>query len=305
MGSRGGGSYLSARDSRLLREEARRRLEQSHIDAEVNSYLQQELAGFNDRDTDKVNRYLEQIEHALEERMEPVDHLLFGGSVAKHTYVDGLSDIDSLVVLSDESLADMSPANVREKLRDTLTRCLPQGEIREIRVGKMAVTIEYRDGTEIQLLPAVQRAGRISISSADGGSWTEIRPREFASRLTESNKRQGGAVVPAIKLAKAILANRLREDSPSGCHVEALAVAAFSDYSGPRTPKAMVTRLFERASSDVLRPRRDVTGQSLYVDEELGSANSPARRSLSRSLRQLGEMMSRSQSIADWRALFE
>lgn len=304
-GSGGGGSYFSARDVEVLREGARRRLEQSRIDAEVNSLLQQELASVNDRDADKINRYIDEIEAALQGRIRALDRLIFDGSVAKHTYVDGLSDIDSLVILNDESLAGKSPAEVRDQFRETLVRYLPQRDIQDMKVGRMAVTIKYRDGTEIQLLPAVQSDGEISISSADGNSWIRIRPRLFAQELTVVNKRQGGAVVPAIKLAKAILANKLGDRSPSGYHVENLAVAAFRDYSGPRTPKEMLVRLFERASDDVCRPIRDVTGQSPHVDESLGPPDSLRRRELCRAFQDLSKMMSGSRSISDWRSLFE
>lgn len=306
MGGRGGGSYLSARDLEALREEARRRLDQSRIDAEVNSFLQQELAGFNDRDVDAINRRLEQIEISLEGAIESIDRLLFGGSVAKHTHVDGLSDVDSLVLLRDDALAEKDPAEVRNDFRTALVRNLPRGEIQDISVGAMAVTVKYRDGTEIQLLPAVQsKRGNIQISSEDGRSWSQIQPKAFAQELSRINRRQGGSVVPAIKLAKAILANRLGARSPSGYHLEALAVAAFRDYSGQRTPKAMVTELFARASTSILRPIQDVTGQSRYVDQALGSANSAARRELSRTFEQIGKMMSGSQSVAEWRALLE
>src|SRR4051812_45045637 len=106
MGGSGGtgGSYFTARDIEVLREEARKRLERSRIDADVNSLLQKELVNINDRDTDKISRRLEQIQDALQDRIEAFDRLLFGGSVAKHTYVDGLSDVDALVILGDESM---------------------------------------------------------------------------------------------------------------------------------------------------------------------------------------------------------
>jgi hypothetical protein len=101
------------------------------------------------------------------------------------------------------------------------------------------------------------------------------------------------------------VANRLGDKGPSGYHLEALAVAAFRDYSGAHTPKAMVTRLFERASRDILRPIQDVTGQSRYVDEALGPAKSAPRRELSRTLQRIAKTTSESRSAADWLTLFE
>ena len=99
-----------------------------------------------------------------------MERLLFGGSVAKRTYVDGLSDVDALVLLEGDSLKEMSPEEVRRDFAESLRRALPQGNVQEIREGAIAVTIEYNDGTEIQLLPAVRTADGISISSPDGKS---------------------------------------------------------------------------------------------------------------------------------------
>ena len=111
-------------------------------------------------------------------------------------------------------------------------------------------------------------------------------------------------MVPAIKLAKALFASKLGDAAPSGYHVEALAIAAFRDYSGPRTPKSMLIRLVESASHDVLRPIRDTSGQSRHVDEYLGVSGSLERRRLARSLDNLSKMMTRG-SVAYWRDLFD
>ena len=307
MGGSGGstGGYLSANDLELLREKARERFTQSRNESEVNSLLQHELTSINDRDTDRVSGYLEAIEHALEDRIDAVDRLLFGGSVAKHTYVNGLSDVDALVLLGDESLRNGAPADVRSEFAQALRQSLPQGAVSSIREGAVAVTVEYRDGTEIQLLPAIRSGDEVAVSSWDGQSWSAIRPRSFAQELTAANQSQGNAVVPAIKLAKSILASRLGDAAPSGYHMEALALAAFRDYAGLRTPKAMLTHLVDRASRDVLRPIPDITGQSQYVDQHLGAENSDVRQVLSRNLATLAHTMTNSQSVSDWQALLD
>ena len=305
-GSAGGtGSYFSAHDARVLEEQARRRLEQSRFESSVNSLLQLELTDINDRDTDLTNQRLEAVEQSLGTRIGEVERLLFGGSVAKHTFVNGLSDIDALVEIADESIGERSPAEVRNSLATALRQALPQGDVEEIQQGSMAVTVKYLDGTEIQLLPAIRVGGELAVSSWDSNSWVQIRPRNFARVLTATNQSQGGAVVPAIKLAKAIFANRLGDDGPTGYHVEALAVEAFRDYAGPRTPRAMVTHLVRTASERVLRPIRDISGQSPYVDDDLGARDSAARRSLSRRLRRFARTMENSQSINDWEGMIQ
>ena len=306
MGGGGGtGSYFSARDAKALEEQARRRLEQSRLDSTVNSLLQHELTGINDRDTDLTNERLESIEQALGSRIGEVERLLFGGSVAKHTFVNGLSDIDALVEIAGEDMSQRSPDEVKGNFATALKQALPQGDVEDIREGRMAVTVKYLDGTEIQLLPAIREGDGLAVSSWDSKFWMSIRPGNFARSLTTTNQSQGGAVIPAIKVAKAIFANKLGDDGPSGYHVEALAVEAFQRYSGPKTPKAMATHLVRSASERVLRPIPDITGQSRYVDESLREGNSAPRRALSRRLEGLARTMENTQSIEDWQGLIQ
>jgi Nucleotidyltransferase domain len=306
VGGSGGSFRVTPSEAESFQERMRERVEQQRLDADVNSYLRHELLAANDRDLDQVNARVDEIKQALADRVEELEDLRFGGSIAKHTYVEGLSDVDLLVALKDERLADRSPDEMRREFARTLEGKLSAGEVADIRVGPRAVTVVYRDGTEIQLLPAVQRGDTISISSADGRGWQHgIQPKAFTDQLTATNKAQGGTVVPAIKLAKEIIASQIpSQRQPSGYHVEALAVDAFANYDGPKTPKAMVQHLFSAASERVRRPLADVTGQSRAVDESLGDVGSSARVTLARDLANLASRMERSQSVDDWKRLF-
>jgi hypothetical protein len=289
-----------------FQERMRERVDQQRLDADVNSYLRHELLAANDRDAEQVNARIDEIKQALGDRVEEFEDLRFGGSIAKHTYVEGLSDVDMLVALKDEQLAERSPGEFRREFKRTLEGTLSAGEVADIRVGPRAVTVAYRDGTEIQLLPAVQRGNTISISSADGASWQHgVKPKAFADQLTAANKAQGGTVVPAIKLAKEIISSQIpSRRQPSGYHVEALAVDAFANYDGPKTPKAMVQHFFRSASERARRPLPDVTGQSNAVDESLGAAGSSARVTLARNLGNIASRMEHGQSVDDWKRLF-
>jgi predicted nucleotidyltransferase len=304
-GSGGGGSYrFNPSDLSKLREEAQARLKRSRVDADANAFLQHELVDINDRDTNLVDERLSAVEEALKGTLHEFDRVMFGGSVSKHTYVDGLSDIDSLVVLDPSVAGDDAPEQVRARLADSLRRKLDMGDVQDISTGRLAVTVKYNDGMEVQLLPAVERADSIAISSPDGKTWAQINPKEFTDKLTYTNSKQGKTVVPAIKLAKAIIAETLPESlRPSGYHVEALAVAAFDGYEGPRTPKAMIQRFFEAASAGVVSPIQDATGQSRYVDESLGSAGSAERRNLARALGHIAKRIQHADSVDEWRGL--
>jgi Second Messenger Oligonucleotide or Dinucleotide Synthetase domain len=308
MGGSGGGggtSRLSGRDLESIREQAQERLERNRNDSEINSLLQHELASINERDVDLVRRRLDAIQDALAEDVVEIDRILFGGSVAKRTYVDGLSDVDSLLVFDPGAVGDQSPQDVRSDVRETLEGGLNRGDVESIRSGNLAITVRYRDGLEIQLLPAVGQGDEQLISSASGERWIKIQPRKFADRLTRVNEDNGGGVIPAIKLAKAIIAGRLPEgERPTGYHVEALALAAFDGYNGPRTPKAMVERLFDAAARSAMEPISDVTGQSVHVDESLGPAGSPSRQRLSSRFRQIAKDLTTAKSASEWQKLF-
>jgi hypothetical protein len=305
MGGSGGSSFPAGPTNiDQLRERAREIADQATVDAGVNELLTQKLTTINDRDVEKVGRHLDGILEALEGEIDGVERTLFGGSVAKHTYVDGLSDIDALVVLRQTDGQDATPQQIKEQFQESLERQIAKIGAESVRSGDLAVTVRYSDGTEIQLLPAVQRGDRHGISSQDGSKWKLIHPRSFARELTDVNKKQGKAVIPTIKLAKSIIANTIPEAArPASYHVEALAVAAFRDYAGSRSPKAMLSHFFAEAARGVLRPIKDVSGQSHHVDSYLDAPGSNARTQMSSTLQKIANTMENSRQPGDWHVL--
>jgi hypothetical protein len=87
-----------------------------------------------------------------------------------------------------------------------------------------------------------------------------------------------GKLVPVIKLAKAIISNLPEPQQMTGYHCEALAIQVFRNYTGEKTVKGMLRQFFEKGSEKVLTQIKDSTGQSVHVDEYLGSENSLSRR---------------------------
>src|SRR4051812_32939467 len=110
MGGSGGGYFrVDPRkvDSEL--EASERGTEGLEYEAEANRALQELLIDYNNRDNDAISRYLDKIRGVLNEELEGTIDLRFGGSVAKHTYVDGLSDVDSLVLINKSELLGLGP----------------------------------------------------------------------------------------------------------------------------------------------------------------------------------------------------
>ena len=229
----------------------------------------------------------------------------FGGSVQKGTYVTGLSDVDVLLIVNQSPLVNQPPSKVKKYVRDTIKRRLPQNPVN---AGKLAVTVKYADKTEIQLLPAIRtKTGGVRIAQHGTSRWSKVtHPDKFAEKLAEVNAARDGRVVPVIKLAKAMADCFITQEDRklSGYHMESLAIDAFRDYQGPLDPKAMLNRLLRHSAKAVMSPITDSTGQSRYVDEKLGSADSGPRKRTSTYFGQMRGKVNACKTRAEFNALF-
>lgn len=304
MGS--GGEYRPTRPTPNLRRQRDELVarEKERLESDLNNYLAELLVDFNSRDVDQDRERLDQLRECLGDDVD-VEGLLLGGSVAKHTAVDGISDIDALVLLDRADVQGKSPGEVLEVLRSILNDALHRRDVKSIEKGDFAVTILYADGREIQLLPAVRSGKDVKISDATGIAWKNIRPSQFARKLTKANEGTNGALVPAIKLVKAINDSLPAPKQMSGYHIEALAVDAMKGYTGPKSVSGVLERVLEHSTSRVMRPIQDVTGQSRTVDDNLGAANSAQRQNISQALASVRRRLGAATSVSDWRSILE
>ena len=307
MGGSGGGFFSGTAKPEDLARRTREAEARTHDDAfetKVEAVLGSALAEFNDRDTQAAQSVFESVTRDIGTDIEGTVDLLFGGSVSRHTYVDGLSDVDALVLMDRTSLKGESPAMLQQLLANTLRNRYPRSVVS---VGALAVTLEHQ-GLTFQLLPALRHGDRFKIAAADGKGWSRIDPAGFAQALSRANKALDGKLVPCIKLAKAIVAGEPEKRRLTGYHTESLAIAIFKGYTGSRTPKAMLRHLFEKASGQVMMPITDSTGQSVNVDEYLGSPKSNYRRIVADGLGRIARRMRNAdggRSIVGWKELVE
>ena len=279
--------------------------ERSEYKAQVNDFLAEVLREANVRDADATNRHLETVRQALQGLLEDSIELRFGGSVSKHTYVDGLSDVDLLVVLSRDTAVDSSPKDLIADFANALHERLPNSDVE---TGAMSVKVRFGDGTELQLLPAFKVGDGFRIPRFRGETWSDvIRPREFAARLSEVNQRNAAKVVPVVKLYK-IAQERMPEATRlTGYHVEAIAVDAFKDYSGSLEQREMFLHLARTASRVTESPLVETTGQATYVDTYLGPAGSAERIRGSENIKRMVTRLERANErceLNDWYEAF-
>jgi hypothetical protein len=262
-----------------MRKEEARTLDQE-FDARVAGRLGELLEAANKRDTNAIQRALDKIKAALSADIEGTLDPIFGGSVRKRTYVDGISDVDALIILRDPKLRSLSPQGVLAYFEKKAHEELAGWEVSR---GTLSISLT-REGLELQVLPAAKEEGKTYIPSARGNQWSEINPEAFFRKLTATNDKFGKKVVPVIKLAKIINAQQPEGLQLSGYHLESLAIECFKNYSGVLNPKAMLEHFFDRSRDLVLSPIKDKTGQSVHVDTDLGGANSTIRKEVSAAL---------------------
>lgn len=274
---------------------------------EVNMYLQSLLIDYNNRKTDEIRQHLHTIKEALDKNIEGAVELVFGGSVSKRTYVNGLSDIDMLVIINNTALADASPGQVKAYFAEQLRRRLPNTEVE---VGRLAVTVRFSStGHEIQLLPALKTKTGVRIANPNEDGWSNVvKPAKFAERLTNVNQLCNHKVIPVIKLFKGLNESLPENVRLSGYHIESLAIEAFEGYTGRKVYKDMLQHFCRQAVKLVLSPIIDSTGQSVHVDDYLGAPNSLKRKQCSAALERLSNRLNRADAhmnVERWKELFE
>ena len=307
MAGSGGGYFSGSRNPGDLAQKTRDTEDKTRGEAfetDVGEYLVSLLTEYNNRDVEGIRKVFDQVINEIEDEIDGSVEMLFGGSISKNTYLDGISDVDALVILNKSELADRSPQEVKEYFASRLQeRYGPES----VGTGALAVTIEL-ENTTIQFLPSLRTGDSFKIASSDGRSWSEINPGRFTTELTEANARLSGKLVPCIKLIKAIVAKLPPKRQITGYHVESVAIDVFNKYSGRNTTKSMLRHFFESVPDHLKQPIKDSSGQSRHVDDYLGPAESLQRRIVADTMNRIGRRIRNAdgaQSITDWEELFE
>ena len=264
----------------------------------IADFLQEKLGGINAHDYNAINQHKQLIEDKLKNEFE-VENVRFGGSHSTHTDVKNLSDIDMLADLgnfttdksSDQVINDFANA-IRERLPNTT-----------ISSGVMAVTVEFSDGLQVQVLPAFRYRDGYRIPDPNGKGWISTYPKRFSRELTSINQKQSRQVVPTIKLVKSICdANNVKVSS---YHVSNMAVNVFKHYAGPMTQQKMLQHFFNKAKSLCLRPTVDPSKQTQYIDSDLSSSE---RKRMAGNFAQIESKIKKateSPSLDKWKDIFK
>ncbi len=270
-----------------------------------NRHCERLIANSKRRNADTVTRRLDTICELLRKDGYRAIQTMLGGSVKKGTFVSGISDVDVLLIVNETPFVNQPPNDVIEHIKDVVQGEFPKNPVR---AGKLAVTINYADGMEIQLLPTIRTtSGGMRISDPGNTKWSNVViPENFTKKLTKINRANGGRVLPAIKLVKAMADCYISRPSKkiSGYHMEALAVDAFNGYSGKKDPKSMLIHFLDHSIDAVMIPIDDPTRQTPHVDDGLGTANSDQRKLISGYFENMRGQVRNCNTIAKFNKLF-
>lgn len=305
MGGSGGNYFdgkVDASDIEPKLNDPKSIAKKQELDSSVSSIIAEMLSSYNDR-KEIVDTHLKNIADILKRQLD-FDSLVlkFGGSVAKHTYIDGLSDVDVLALIDKTDLSTLSPEEVKNYFHTRLKESLPKTEVDK---GVLAVTVHYKD-IDIQILPAVKSGDNYKIPDSSGKNWSLIKPKIFADILSKVNKDNQMKVVPTIKIAKSIITEMPEKLRLTGYHTEALAVEIFKNYTGPKTTKSMLMHFFNEAPKFISAPIKDKTGQSQFVDEYCGTTGSKKREAISQAVARIGKAMTNADtafSLDQWKEI--
>lgn len=302
----GGGHWYSNRSVAEIKKEIGNQEEKADFDSAVEALVREELSSVNVRDSVSIGKHIETLIEAIKVEVEESVMVNLGGSVKKHTYVNGISDIDVLVDIGNTKYGDMKPREAIDSIAALIRQRLPNSKIE---TGEMSIKVVYSDGTELQLLPAFKTKTGFKIPDPKTSSWSSvIRPDIFAKKLTEINKSNRGMVVPVIKALKGAQDNFPERLKLTGYHIESLAIEAFEAYNGDYSYQSMIGHFCRKIAERVKIPIQDKTGQSLHVDDYLGGANSTARMAVSDNFQRLTSKIIAARESCDietWKEVFD
>ena len=245
------------------------------------------------RDFERHMQYRNEAEDAINEGIDDSVDIVYAGSVAKGTYVEGISDVDNHVRINGTSLEKKSPAEVKAYIRQQLSK-LP--DVKSVTETSRTVTVTYRDGTEMQYVPVIKTKNGYRV--ADGNRWSNVvYENRFRRDFQRTNKKCGGRLTSLIRILKTDNASDPKSQRMSGHHIEVMANRIFKQAPVSKTTslKEMYEYYHQHASRHIRHRMRDVTGQYTYVDKRsLGGPDSESRRALSRRFASRARRMNRS-----------
>lgn len=234
------------------------------------------------------------ISKIFEKRNDEIE-IILAGSYQHGTFDAENSDVDLLVQLNNPAYLAMAP-RISKKVITSMLRELPHSKI--VRIGKHAVTIAIH-GRRYQFVPMINDGKKKYIASGDGSRWKIFDPKKFTRNLESIDRKHDGKVKTAITLVKRLNTNMEHKYRLTSHDIECIALEKFEQMPSNASLQKMITDLVGYIAFRVHNPQPDCTGQSRYVDEELGKCFNKRRHAISEEYSKLHESLKKCEEKND------
>ncbi|TQS78751.1 MAG: hypothetical protein A3Q59_00010 [Methanomethylophilus alvi] len=247
----------------------------------------------------EIEYNIDSIRKIFEKRINGEMKIIPAGSYQHGTFDAENSDVDLLVQIKNREYLKMDP-RVSKKVITSMLRELPYSKI--VHQGTHAVTAVIH-GREYQFVPMIDDGRRKYIIAGNGSCWKRFNPQVFTRNLERIDRKHNGNAKKAILLVK-----RLNMKLESKCRltshdIECMALEKFEQMSANTSLQKMTTDLVGYVAFRVHNPQPDCTGQSRYVDEELGKCFNKRRHAISEKYSEMHSKMKEWEEKNDWREI--
>jgi|LAHU01.1.fsa_nt_gb predicted nucleotidyltransferase len=278
--------------------------ETSSSKTHINQFLEEMLkdARISDEKVQNIKNRIDEIKNKLEKCDVEIEDISWEGSYSKKTYVEGLSDIDLLVCLGTYSETTFEyKDNSRNALRRLAKIIHERYPKTSTEIGKMAVTVTFSDGIELQFLPAFKYHTGYKIPDPSGDGWIVSYPRRFKQELIERNKSLSWKLKPTIRLIKNLFEKN--DINISSYHLENLALTSLENYNGTNNYVDIITHILSKSKVKIFYKMPDISEQSTYVDDYLGNSHSEKRGDISKKISKIENSL-KTLEYSKWEDLF-
>jgi len=246
--------------------------------------LKRSLGGQNKKEIYLVQKRINKIDKILKKNFKI--ELILSGSVTKHTYVHGLSDIDILVNLREESPKSINPKMVQERIKNILKTDFKTENDLE------AINILVDKKIKIQLVPVILKDKDIFFPSKGGKKWIKILPQRFSNQLKKRDDKLCKKLSTLIRIIKIINVEEIASKNRlKNHHIEVLAYLYSLKNPGEENILNWLHDFFLYAKDRVKEKVRDTSNQFTFVDNYLGKPKNKRRKEVSKNLEEVSNWL--------------
>jgi hypothetical protein len=127
------------------------------------------------------------------------------GSIGRHTAIEGISDLDMLYMMTNDTWDRFKENRQSDLLQEVKNAIKTRYPNTEASGNGQVVTVKFSDGMDVEVLPAFEQDdGSFKFPDTnDGGSWRITKPREEIQAVAKLNDKKNGNVRDLCRMVRA------------------------------------------------------------------------------------------------------